>query len=326
VTPLVYLGLPLPDDVLARIREQCEVIPFGERGKPAKPDLLAALSDVDGVLATTRVPFDTEVFAVAPRLRVVSNFGVGYDNVDVPAATQHGVLVCNTPGVLSDAVADLTMGFIVALARNLIESERLVRAGQWMRGAAQLGSDLKAKQLGIIGLGRIGRAVAKRAEAFGMSICFHDAFVEPGEGLDYCTYATLDDLLRESDFVSLHVNLSDETRKLIGARELALMKPAAYLINTSRGPVIDQAALVDALREQRIAGAALDVLEREPPAEGEPILELRNVLLAPHIGSATRETRRAMLDLAVDNLLAALRGETPACVVNPEAIDARKSV
>jgi phosphoglycerate dehydrogenase-like enzyme len=158
-----------------------------------------------------------------------------------------------------------------------------------------------------------------------MMVCFHDQFAEPGDDFGYCTYATFDDLLRESDFVSLHVNLSDETRKLIGARELALMKPAAYLINTSRGGVIDQSALVDALREKRIAGAALDVLEREPPPEGEPILELPNVLLVPHIGSATRETRRAMLDLAVDNLLAALRGETPPCVVNPGALDARKA-
>ena len=323
--PKVYLAFPPPGDVLTRIEAECDAVRYGERGQPAKPDLLAALSDIDGVLSTTRVPFDAEVFAAAPQLRVVSNFGVGYDNVDVPAATRHGVLVCNTPGVLSDAVADLTMGLIIALARRLIDSERSVREGQWMRGAAQLGSDLKGKQLGLIGLGRIGRAVAKRAEAFGMAVCFHDQFAEPGDDFGYCAYATFDDLLRESDFVSLHVNLNDETRKLIGARALALMKPTAYLINTSRGGVIDQSALVDALRAKRIAGAALDVLEREPPPEGEPILELPNVLLVPHIGSATRETRRAMLDLAVDNLLAALRGETPPCVVNPEALDARKA-
>ena len=319
--PLVYLGFPLPDDVLARIEAECVVVPFGSRGKSAKPDLLAALNDIDGVLATTRVPFDEEVIAAAPRLRVVSNFGVGYDNVDVAAATRHGVLVCNTPGVLSDAVADLTMGLVIALARRLVESERSVREGQWMRGAAQLGSDLKGKQLGLIGLGRIGRAVAKRAEAFGMNVCFHDQFREPGDDFAFCQYRDLDDLLREADFITLHVNLSDETRKLIGVRELALMKPAAFLINTSRGQVIDQAALAEALRNKTIAGAALDVLEREPPAEGDSILEAPNVLLLPHIGSATRETRRAMLDLAVDNLLAALRGERPPCIVNPEALE-----
>jgi glyoxylate reductase len=323
--PKVYLAFPPPDDVLARIEAECDVIPFGGRGKPAKPDLLGALADVDGVLSHTRVPFDAEVFAAAPQLRVVSNFGVGYDNVEVPAATERGVLVCNTPGVLSDAVADLTIGLIIALARNIVTTERLVREGQWGGGGGMLGLDLKGKQLGIIGFGRIGRAVAQRAQAFGMRVCFHDQFVDPGEGFGYCTYASMDDLLRESDFVSLHVNLSDETTKLISTRELGLMKPAAYLINTSRGGVVDQAALVDALREGQIAGAALDVLEREPPAEGEPILSAPNVLLVPHIGSATRETRRAMLDLAVDNMLAALRGETPQCAVNPEALAARKS-
>jgi len=323
--PKVYLAFPPPDDVLARIEAECDVIPFGGRGKPAKPDLLAALADVDGVLSHTRVPFDAEVFAAALRLRVVSNFGVGYDNVEVSAATERGVLVCNTPGVLSDAVADLTIGLIIALARNIVTTERLVREGQWGRGGGMLGLDLKGKQLGIIGFGRIGRAVAKRAAAFGMSVCFHDQFFDPGEGFGYCTYALMDELLRDADFVSLHVNLSGETTKLIGTRELCLMKPAAYLINTSRGGVVDQAALVDALREGEIAGAALDVLEREPPAEGEPILNAPNILLVPHIGSATRETRRAMLELAVDNMLAALRGDTPQCVVNPEALAARKS-
>jgi glyoxylate reductase len=323
--PLVYLAVPVPDDVLARIEAECAVVKFGARGQPAKPELLGALSDIDGVLATTRVPFDEEVLAAAPRLRVVSNFGVGYDNVDVEAASRHGVLVCNTPGVLSDAVADLTMGMAIALARRLVDSERSVREGQWMRGAAQLGADLKGKTLGIIGLGRIGRGVARRAQPFGMSICFHDQFREPGEESAFCLYRDLDDLLREADFVSLHVNLTDETRKLIGARELAIMKPAAYLINTSRGQVIDQAALVEALQQKKIAGAALDVLEREPPLPDDPILQLSNVLLLPHIGSATRETRGAMLDLAVDNLLAALRGATPPCVVNPEALRVRES-
>ncbi len=325
MTPLVYLAVPPPDDVLARIEEQCAVVKFGERGKPAKPDILTALGDIDGVLATTRVPFDEEVLAAAPRLRVVSNFGVGYDNVDVEAATRHGVLVCNTPGVLTDAVADLTIGLLIALARRLVESERLVREGQWMRGAAQLGVDLKGKTLGIIGLGRIGKAVGRRAQAFGMHVCFHDQFRDPGGELAFCTYRDLDDLLREADFVSLHVNLSDDTRKLIGARALALMKPTAYLINTSRGQVIDQPALAEALQQEQIAGAALDVLEVEPPAPDDPILQLSNALLLPHIGSATRETRLAMLNLAVDNLLAALRGEMPPCAVNPEALTVRRS-
>jgi lactate dehydrogenase-like 2-hydroxyacid dehydrogenase len=322
--PRAFLTFPLPDDALARIDAQCAVVRAQRGPPPSREELLRALADIDGLLATTRLAVDDELLAAAPRLRVVSNFGVGYDNVDVPAATRRGVLVCNTPDVLTDAVADLTMGMIIAIARRLVESERLVREGAWARGAAQLGTDLKGKLLGIIGLGRIGRAVAQRGGAFGMDVCFHDTFREPDAEHAFCIYRDLDDLLASADFVSLHVNLSGRTRGLIGARELALMKPTAFLINTSRGSVIDQPALADALREGRIAGAALDVLEREPPGADDAILAAPNALILPHIGSATRETRRAMLDLAIDNLLAAVRGETPRCVVNPEALNAAR--
>jgi lactate dehydrogenase-like 2-hydroxyacid dehydrogenase len=321
--PLVYLAVPPPADVLARIEAECDVVKFGERGGPAKPELLSALHDIDGVLSTTRVPFDEETFAAAPKLRIVSNFGVGYDNVDVPAATRHEVLVCNTPGVLSDAVADLTIGLVIALARRLVESANLARDGQWVRGMAQLGVDVRGKTLGIVGMGRIGQEVARRARVFGMEVCFYDVFQEAPPGFAFCTYASFDDLLRTADFVSLHVNLSDETDKLIDARALSLMKPTAFLINTSRGGVVDQPALTEALGENKIAGAALDVLEKEPPDAEDPILKLPNAVVLPHIGSATRETRMAMLNLAVDNLLAALRGERPPCVVNPELLSAK---
>jgi glyoxylate reductase len=318
-SPRVFCANRLPEETLARIEAECAVTFFEGGGMPSKQDLLAALGDVDGLLGSAMLPVDAEVLESAPRLRVVSNIGVGFDNVDVAAATKQGVLVCNTPGVLTDAVADLTMAMILSLARRLPESERFVREGRWVPGRAMgLGTDVSGKTLGIVGLGRIGQAVALRARAFGMAVCFHDRFREAAAAS--CSYRELDDLLRESDFLTLHVNLTDETAGLIGVRELGLMKSSAYLINTSRGQVVDQAALAAALEDERIAGAALDVLETEPPSPAEAILRLPNVLVLPHIGSATSETRGAMMNLAVDNLLAALRGETPHCVVNAKAL------
>jgi lactate dehydrogenase-like 2-hydroxyacid dehydrogenase len=324
--PNVFVALRLAPDALARVEAECSVTPFAERQLPTKQDLLAALADVEGVLGSAIMPIGAEVIAAAPKLRVISNFGVGFDNVDVAAATARGILVCNTPGVLSDAVADLTIGLIISLARRLPEAERFVREGNWGSGRmVDLGVDLKGKTVGIVGLGRIGCAVAKRARAFDMGTVFHDQFREAPPEASFCRYRALDDLLRESDFVTLHVNLSAETQHLIDARTLALMKPAAYLINTSRGPVVDQPALTDALQAGRIAGAALDVFEKEPLPADDPLISMPNVIVLPHIGSATRETRAAMLDLAIDNLLAALRGERPACVVNPEVLEVREA-
>ncbi len=319
--PLAFLALRVAPETLARIEAECRVERYEGASLPSKQDLLSALGEVEGLLGSAMLPIDAEVLASAPRLRVVSNFGVGFDNVDVAAATERGIVVCNTPGVLSDAVADLTMALVLSLARRLLEAERFVREGRWRPGQPMaLGADVRGRTLGIVGLGRVGREVARRAHAFGMQVCFSDLFQEAGKEEGPLNYRELDDLLRESDFVTLHVNLTDETRGLIGARELGLMKPTAYLINTARGQIVDQAALVAALSEERIAGAALDVLEREPPAPDDPILQLPNVLVLPHIGSATTETRRAMLDLAVENLLVGLRGEAPPCVVNPEAL------
>ena len=322
--PHVYVALPLPDPSIARILEACDVA-RPERGQPERDELIAELANAEGLLGSAMLPVDAGVLESAPRLRVVSNFGVGYNNVDIDAATRLGIVVCNTPGVLSDAVADLTLGLIIALARRLPESDRFVRAGRWGSGTmVRLGNDLRGKRLGIVGLGRIGREVAQRASAFGMEVCFHDVFQQPDEGFAHCTYRAFDELLRESDFVTLHVNLTDETNHLIGARELSLMKPGAYLINTSRGPVVDQTALTEALRAGTIAGAALDVLETEPTAPDDPLLHLDNAIVLPHVGSATVETRRAMLELCIENLLVALRGDTPPCVVNPEVLETRR--
>jgi len=319
--PRVFVALRLSGEERARIEAACDVQYFKGKGMPSKSELSAGVVKADGLLGSAQLPVDSDVLAAAPKLRVVSNFGVGFDNVDLEAARERGVLVCNTPGVLSDAVADLTLGLLVALARRLPEAERFVREGGWgTRPGLALGTDVGGKTLGIIGLGRIGVAVAKRAHAFGMSITFHDKFREPPNVAPFCAYRELDDLLVEADFVSLHVNLGPETRGLIGARELTLMKPSAYLINTSRGQTVDQAGLVAGLRGGELAGAALDVMEEEPLPPDDPLLTLPNVILLPHIGSATVETRQAMRDLAIDNLLAALRGERPKAVVNPEVL------
>ncbi len=319
--PRVYVALRLQTDARARIATACDATFFEGEGIPSREVLMAGLANVEGLIGSNQLPMDAEVLASGPRLRVVSNFGVGFDNVDLEAATAAGVIVCNTPGVLTDAVADLTLGLIIALARRLPEAERFARDGDWQRGASMaLGTDVRGKTLGIIGLGRIGIAVAERARAFGMSIVFHDVFSDSPAKASFCSYREFDDLLSEADFVSLHVNLRPETRGLIGAKELTLMKPAAYLINTSRGQTVDQTALVAGLRSGELAGAALDVLEEEPLPPDDPLAKLPNVILLPHIGSATVETRQAMRDLAIDNLLAALRGERPKAVVNPEVL------
>lgn len=317
----VFLALRLPDAARARIEAECNVVASADEGSPSKEDLIAGIAEANGLLGSAQLPVDADVLAAAPHLRVVSNFGVGYDNVDLAAATQRGVIVCNTPGVLSDAVADLTMGLILSLARRLPESERFVREGRWKPGAGMaLGRDVSRKTLGIIGLGRIGVAVARRAQAFSMTVVFYDQFRQPPAEVAFSEYRELEMLLKESDFVSLHVNLRPETQHLIGREQLALMKPGAFLINTSRGQIVDQPALVEALQKGEIAGAALDVFEEEPLPADSPLMAMTNVISLPHVGSATVETREAMRDLSIDNLLRALRGERPRAVVNPEVL------
>lgn len=283
----------------------------------------AALAEAEGLLCSNQISLGAEVMALAPSLRVISGFGVGYNNVDLAEATLRGIAVCNTPGVLSAAVADLTIGMIIAASRGIVANAAFVSEGGWARreAAPGLGWDLHGKTLGLIGFGRIGKAVAERARPFGMRVVYHDTFEDPGSGWQDCQYRPLDDLLRECDVLSLHVNLTDETNHLINRRTLGLMKPTAWVVNTSRGPVIDQAALTVALSVGQIAGAVLDVLEVEPPAAEDPILSLGNAIILPHIGSATVETRAAMLELAVANFAAVMSGNAPPECVNPEILD-----
>ncbi len=312
--PAVYSSVPLAEHYVKVLEERCDVTCYQGPGQAGRVELIEHLGKaVDGLLATSVLPLDAALLESAPRLRVISNIGVGYDNVDLEVAARRGIVVTHTPGVLSGAVAELTMSLILNLARRLPEAMQAAREGRW---DDPIGVGLLGKTLAIIGMGRIGREVARRAAAFGMRVVYHDVLNLAGVDAIATQPATLDEALREADFVSLHANLTAKSRRLIGAREMALMKPGAYLINTSRGAVVDQAALYEALREGRIAGAALDVLEQEPPALNEPLLSLPNVIVTPHIGSATAETRAAMVELAVRNLIACLFGEPCDCVVS----------
>lgn len=303
----------LPDAALALLDEAGDVATTEAEGPLPREELLRLVTGADAVLTLLHDRVDAELLdAAGPGLRCVANVAVGYDNVDLEAAAARGVAVANTPGVLDDATADLTLGLILGAARRLGEGERLLRSGApWRWGMDfMLGRDLRGKLLGIVGLGAIGVKVAERARAFGMGIAY--ASRNPAAAATVAALEAerlpLEGLLAQADVVSLHCPLTDETRHLIGAERLALMKPTALLVNAARGPVVDEAALVAALREGRIAGAALDVYEREP--ELHPGLrELDNALLAPHLGSATVETRRAMAELAARNAIAAVRGE-----------------
>ena len=281
---------------------------------PERGELLEAIRGMDGVISTATEKIDGEVLdAAGDDLKVVANMAVGYDNIDVKAAEERGVVVTNTPGVLDETTADVAFMLMLAAARRLGEGERLLRAGKWeWWGPKQLrGLDVWGKKLGILGLGRIGQAVARRAKGFGMEILYHNRSRNGSAEKELgARYLELRDLLSESDFISIHTPLTDETRHLIGAEELESMKPGAVLVNSSRGPVVDEGALADALENGRIFAAGLDVYEEEPKVHPK-LLELENVVLAPHIGSASIETRDKMATLAAENLRAVLRGEQP---------------
>ncbi len=281
---------------------------------PEREDLLAAAEGAAGILSTATEKIDGEVMdAAGENLKVVANMAVGYDNIDVGAANERGVVVTNTPGVLDETTADVAFMLLLAAARRLGESERTLRAGKWEWWGPKLfmGVDVWGKKLGIVGMGRIGAAVARRARGFGMEILYHNrSRDEEVEKELNARYLELDELLKTSDFISIHTPLTDETRHLIGAPQLENMKPEAVLVNTSRGPVVDEAALANALAQGGIFAAGLDVYEEEPKVHPK-LLELENVVLAPHIGSGSIETRNKMALLASENVVAVLRGGEP---------------
>jgi glyoxylate reductase len=291
-----------------------------------KPQLIEQLraGDYTALYSMLTNRIDAEVLDAAPGLRIVANMAVGYNNVDLPEATRRGIAVTNTPGVLTDTTADFAWSLLMAAARRVVEGDRFTRAGRFHGWGPlmMVGTDVHGKTLGIVGFGRIGRAVARRAGGFAMRVLYFDrspADPETEAALN-ASSVSLEQLLAESDFVSLHTDYNPETHHLIGEPELAMMKPGSYLINTARGAIVDEAALVQALQSGNLAGAGLDVFEREPEIHPE-LLTLENAVLAPHIASASMETRTAMALMAAENVLAALRGDRPPNVVNPEVYD-----
>lgn len=291
----------------------CELV-ISPYPRPAtEAELLPLVRNVDAALVGTDA-FTRHALAAAPRLRIVSRFGVGYDAIDVPAATELGIWVTTTPGTNEHSVADAAIAMILMLARQLLPAVERTRAGKWER---PIGLELRGLTLGLVGFGRIGRQVALRARPFGLTVLAYDVAPDEAAARELgCRYVPLDDLLRAADFVSLHAPATPQTHHLIDARTLALMKPSAYLINTARGELVDEVALIDALSSGRLAGAALDVFKQEPPDPGSPLLSLPNVLPLPHIAGVTAQAGQQMATLAVDNVLAALRGGRPPYPVN----------
>jgi glyoxylate reductase len=310
----------LPDAEIDRIEREHRVQVHRGDCPMERRAVLDSIGDKQGLLSMITDRVDAQLLDRAPELKIIANFGVGYNNIDVTAATRRGIMVTNTPGVLTDATADLTMALMLAVARRVVEGDQRTRQGRFRFWAPFhfLGHEITGKTLGIVGMGRIGRAVARRAAGFEMRVLYHNRnplTVEEEQALG-TQYADLKTLLQEADFISLHTPLTPRTRHLIGSRELSWMKSHAFIINTARGAVIDEQALVEALEQGRIAGAGLDVYENEP-ALTSGLERLDNVVLLPHVGSATVETRRRMAAMAVDNLLAGLQGRTPPNCVNP---------
>lgn len=320
----VYVTRQLPQSALDRLDGKVEWSVNPDDRVLEREELLEAVADVDGLLCLLTDTIDGELMDAAPNLKVVANYAVGYNNIDVDAATERGILVTNTPGVLTETTADLTWALIMSVARRVVEGDVFMRGGKYVGWAPMLllGSDVYGKTLGIIGIGQIGQAVARRAMGFDMKVLYTDMFDLPpvAEQLLNAEKVELDELLERSDFVTLHVPLMDETHHLIGKRELEMIGPNGYLINAARGPAVDEVALVEALSNGTIAGAALDVFEDEP-AMKPGLAECENAVILPHLGSASIETRTEMADLAVSNILSFLAGEQPPSPVNPEVLD-----
>ena len=326
--PRIFITRTLTAALVEALRLPFDVDDSQQRDGPhSAEELRRRLADKDGVLLfADRI--DAAALDAAPRLKAACNITVGYNNVDVAACTERGILVTNAPDVLDDTTADMTWALLLAAARRIAESDRWLRAGHWkgMQFSDRFGRDVHHATLGILGMGRIGRAVARRAAGFDMRVIYHNrARLAPAlEQAANAHYVSFEELLAGADFLSLHLPYSDASRHVIGAAEIARMKPTAMLINASRGGLVDEAALIAALREGRIAGAGLDVFDGEPKVNAG-FLGLDNVVLAPHMGSATAATRLAMARLAIDNLTVALSGGVPACLVNPEALARRRA-
>lgn len=314
----------LPDQAMNMLEESCHVKLNAFDRAMTEGELIDEIHDCDGLLSLLTDNIDKEVMDASPNLKVIANYAVGFNNIDVAAATKKRIVVCNTPGVLTQTTADFAWALLMAVARRVVEADRFMRGGKYTGWSPTLllGCDIYGKTLGLVGMGRIGAAVAKRASGFNMNVVYYDIKrlsqdEEEALGIKYMNFEAL---LKASDFISIHVPLFPDTRHLIGKEQFLIMKDSACLINTSRGPVIDENALVEALKLKQIAGAGLDVFENEPFMAPD-LNKLDNVVLAPHIASATNETRTLMGVMAVKNLLAGLAGKLPPNCVNPQAWD-----
>ena len=320
--PKVYIRSWIPEEVVKLITPYAEVNMWQKAEPPTHEEFLHNIADIDGLLTWGLDKVDSALMDAAPKLKVIANISVGYDNIDFDAATKRGIKISNTPGVLTDTTADLTFTIMLAFARRIPLTTSVVVKGEWKKWGIfenpWLGWDVHHKTLGIIGLGRVGSAVARRAKGFSMKVIYYDIVRrQPQEEAELGVEFVKDipTLLSMSDYVSLHVPLDSSTRHLIGEKELSLMKPTAILVNSARGGVVDQKALYEALKQKQIKGAAVDVVEVEPIPEDDPILALDNILITPHIGGATKATREKMCILAAQNMAAALKGEPmPTCV------------
>jgi len=325
--PKVYVTCNAFPDIIQTLAESFDLRVWGSPGPVPRDVFLEEAGVAEGIFTLLTDRVDRELLDASPRLRVVANMAVGYDNIDVAECTRRGILVTNTPGVLTETTADLALALMLAAARRLGEAERFLRSGQWTTWdpALLLGRDVHGASLGIVGLGRIGQAVARRAVGFDMEVLYFNRTPRPeAERQLGVTRAGLDELLGRSDFISLHLPLSASTQGFIGERELGLMKPEAILVNTSRGALIDEDALCRALRENRLFCAGLDVYREEPLPKDSPLLALENAVLLPHVGSATLRTRRLMAQMATTCLKAAMTGGDCPNLVNPEALEVRR--
>ena len=319
--PKVFVTRAIPNRGLDLVLEFCDADVWPGELPPSREELLERVRGVDGLVSLLTDRIDSEVMdAAGQQLKVISNQAVGFDNIDVPAATQRGLPVGNTPDVLTDATADFAFALMMTAGRRIAEGERYVRAGKWKTWSPSLllGVDFKGATLGLVGFGRIGKAMARRASGFDMRVIYYDPLETRPPAEIKATHVDMDTLFEESDFISLHTPLTADTRHLINAAHLALMKPTAVLVNTSRGPVVDLDALYEALKAKRIFAAALDVTEPEPLPMDHPLLTLDNALIVPHIASASKTTRDKMAWMAAQNLIAGLKGEHLPNCVNPQ--------
>jgi glyoxylate reductase len=315
--PIVLISHTLPKDWISLLEDKCEIFVGPYDASELAPFLIDLLPRVEGLFTLLTIPVTESIVIKSPKLRVVSNMAVGVDNIDVNACTVRKIPVGNTPGVLTESTADLTMSLLLSLARNIPQASQDAKEGRWKTWspAGWLGIELSVSTLGIIGMGKIGKAVARRAKGFGMKILFTDPNVIHVKD---ATQVPLNELLKKSDFISLHAPLTEDTRGIINHDSFSLLKPTAILINAARGPLVDTPALLNALQNHRLAAAALDVTDPEPLPPTHPLYKLPNCLIVPHIGSATQYTRRMMAELACKNLLAGLQGERLPHCVNPE--------